>query len=249
MISARGDRRAREEDQPGRTDRGQHVDDEQDERADRARRDERRQRRRNVSSDPTAAVRPVTANSTKSRTSIVPTTAAAAPSGVPRGETRASGSARRRRGRGRRRRREAPTAQARAQPKALTEAPRLMRSPSHEPTYCVPRSATARSTSRTPQPLLVGAEAHDLDPGHEDEEEPAEDRRAEDGPWDVAARVPRLLAQRGRGLEAREREEAEDDAEEERRRSGATRHGERGEGEAVAPGGGCRRRAGRGRRA
>jgi hypothetical protein len=49
---------------------------------------------------------------------------------------------------------------------------------------------------------------------------------AEDGAGDVAPRIAGLLAESRRGLEPRERQEPEDDAEEQRRGVGARGHGE-----------------------
>src|SRR5215212_9608111 len=58
---------------------------------------------------------------------------------------------------------------------------------------------------------VVRAEAHDLDRGDDREVDATEDRRPEDRPRDVLARLPRLLPQGRGGLEAGEGEEAEDD--------------------------------------
>ena len=65
-------------------------------------------------------------------------------------------------------------------------------------------------------PGRVGAEAHHLDRGDDDEVDAAEDRGAEDGARDVPARVGRLLAEGGRRLEAGEGQEPEHHAEEQR---------------------------------
>ena len=87
---------------------------------------------------------------------------------------------------------------------------------------------------KLPDSLGVGAEAHHLYCGDEDEVQAAEDSDAEDRARYVAAGLPRLLAQRRGRLEAREGEEPEHHAEEHGRGARAGRHREHREVQGVA---------------
>ena len=121
--------------------------------------------------------------------------------------------------------RDAPTTHARQQPNALTAAPRVTVSPTQA--RDVGRADVAHQGAGVDErvhPLVGRRERHHLDRRDEGEVDAAEDRRAEDGARDVAARVPGLLAEGRRGLEPREGQQAEDDAEEQRRHVGAGLH-------------------------
>ena len=100
----------------------------------------------------------------------------------------------------------APTTHASTHPKALTAAPMVMSSPTHPATNWLPRSPSSEpDADKVLDSLGVRAEAHHLDGRDEDEVQAAEDGDAEYRARYVAARLLRLLAQRGRGLEARRR--------------------------------------------
>ena len=113
--------------------------------------------------------------------------------------------------------REAPVAVASALANPLTAAPRLITSPIHEPMYAWPRSPSGELDElERGHPGGARAEAPRLGEHAHEVEDAGADDGVSDRAGDVAARLVRLLAERGGALEAGERQERQHDPEAER---------------------------------
>ncbi len=216
------------EDEADRAHRGDHVDDEQDQRADRAGPREGRAEDLPVAAD---------AHDDDASTTMSSRTASADTAGVPCGDS-ARQSALGTDDIAVHREQQSRRADHAGQAAGEGADRRAQRDHVTDPRADVGRAEVAHQRTGPDEradALRVRTEAHHLDGGDDDEVDPAEDRGAENGARDVAARVGGLLAERRRRLEPGEGQEAEHDAEEHVAGRRARRDGEHVQRELLVP--------------